>query len=122
MDFFGQSAAAREAKRASEGDFNRTNTIINDLSNLGQSDLNFEVKSSGVAGTITIGQEVFKVRIPESCYNDLKAGTENEATDFRGMPISGIEITAQEDAPVVQRLQGFVRMATNRNLLLEDED
>jgi hypothetical protein len=34
---------------------------------------------------------------------------QSSATDSRGIPVSNIEITAENDAPVTQRLQGFVR-------------
>lgn len=74
-----------------------------------QEDLKFSQKSSGVPAEITIKGQVFQIRISNDTWRDLKNGMEGRGRDTRGVPISGIEITAQDDAPVVQRLQGFVR-------------
>ena len=74
-----------------------------------QNDLNFSVKASGVPAEITIKGQVFQIRISQETWKDLKNGMEGQTRDSRGIPISGIEITAQDDAPVVSRLSGFVR-------------
>lgn len=82
---------------------------VSDYTRRKQEDLNFSVKASGVPAEITIKGQVFQIRISQDTWRDLKNGMEGQTRDSRGVPISGIEITAQDDAPVVQRLQGFVR-------------
>ncbi len=82
---------------------------VSDYSKKKQEDLNFSLKASGVPAEITIKGQVFQIRISQDTWRDLKNGMEGQTRDSRGVPISGIEITAQDDAPVVQRLQGFVR-------------
>jgi hypothetical protein len=67
------------------------------------------VKSAGVPAEITVKGEVYNIRISRDTLYNLKKGLKNQPTDSRGVPISGIEITAHDDAPVTQRLQGFVR-------------
>lgn len=67
-----------------------------------------KVNAAGVPAEITVKGEVYNIRISRDTWKDLKKGFQN-STDSRGIPISGIEITAQDDAPVTQRLQGFVR-------------
>jgi Kef-type K+ transport system membrane component KefB len=82
---------------------------VSDYSRRKQEDLNFSLKASGVPAEITIKGQVFQIRISQETWRDLQNGMEGQTRDSRGVPISGIEITAQDDAPVVQRLQGFVR-------------
>ena len=82
---------------------------VSDFSRRKQEDLHFSLKTSGVPAEITIKGEVFQIRISQDTWRDLKNGMEGQTRDSRGVPISGIEITAQDDAPIVQRLQGFVR-------------
>jgi len=82
---------------------------VSDLSRRKQEDLNFILKASGVPAEVTIKGQVFHIRLSQETWIGLKNGTEGQTRDSRGVSISGIEITAQDDAPVVQRLQGFVR-------------
>jgi hypothetical protein len=108
---------ARSGRDGNQG-FDRVSDYLS--SKKKQEDLNFSLKTSGVHADITIHGEVFQIRISENTYEDLKTGTKGQTTDSRGVAISGIEITAQDDAPVVQRLQGFVR---NTNLSkIQEED
>lgn len=100
---FGEQVEARSGR--DEPKFRR----ISDFSKKKQEDLNFSLKASGVPAEITIKGQVFQIRISQETWRDLKNGMEGQTRDTRGVPISGIEITAQDDAPVVQRLQGFVR-------------
>ena len=100
---FGEQVEARSGR--DEPKFRR----ISDFSTKKQEDLNFSLKASGVPAEITIKGQLFQIRISQETWRDLKNGMEGQTRDTRGVPISGIEITAQDDAPVVQRLQGFVR-------------
>eukprot|EP00529_Nitzschia_sp_RCC80_P017252 CAMPEP_0113503518 /NCGR_PEP_ID=MMETSP0014_2-20120614/34200_1 /TAXON_ID=2857 /ORGANISM="Nitzschia sp." /LENGTH=814 /DNA_ID=CAMNT_0000398517 /DNA_START=405 /DNA_END=2849 /DNA_ORIENTATION=+ /assembly_acc=CAM_ASM_000159 len=73
-------------------------------------DMDWDVKkSTGVPAEITINGEVFHISVSRNTYNDLKKGYSAGQTDSRGVPVAGIEITARDDAPVTQRLAGFVR-------------
>jgi hypothetical protein len=66
------------------------------------------VKAAGVPAQITVNGEVYSFRISLNAWQNLKKGLSN-LTDSRGVPLSGIEISALDDAPVSQRLHGFVR-------------
>jgi len=98
-----------EVEARSGRDNNSRFDRVSDYSRRKQEDLNFNFKASGVAAEITIKGEVFQIRISQETFRNLQNGMEGQTTDSRGVPIAGIEITAQDDAPVVQRLQGFVR-------------
>mmetsp|Transcript_900 Transcript_900/g.1893 ORF Transcript_900/g.1893 Transcript_900/m.1893 type:complete len:799 (+) Transcript_900:145-2541(+) len=98
-----------EVEARSGRDENSRIRRVSDFKGRKQEDLHFSLKSSGVPAEITIKSQVFQIRISEDTWRDLKNGMEGQTRDSRGVPISGIEITAQDDAPVVQRLQGFVR-------------
>jgi hypothetical protein len=104
---FGETVEARSGR-----DFGQKMRRVSDYSKKKQEDLSFSLKSSGVPAEITIKGEVFQIRISEDTWQDLQKGMDGQTTDSRGVAISGIEITAQDDAPVVQRLQGYVRSAT----------
>lgn len=104
---FGETVEARSGRDDSSR-FRR----VSDFTGPKQEDLNFSLKTSGVPAEISIKGQVFQIRISRDTYKNLKSGMEGQSKDSRGVPISGIEITAQDDAPVVQRLQGFVRNAT----------
>lgn len=86
-----------------------------------QNDLNFNLQSSGVPAEISIKGEVFQIRISENTWRDLQNGIEGQTKSSRGVAISGIEITARDDAPVVQRLQGFVRTGALSRIHEEEE-
>jgi len=98
-----------EVEARSGRDENSRIRRVSDFRKQKQEDLNFSLKTSGVPAEITIKGQVFQIRISQDTWRDLKNGIEGQTRDSRGIPISGIEITAQDDAPVVQRLQGFVR-------------
>jgi hypothetical protein len=83
--------------------------------------LSFNLQSSGVPAEISIKGEVFQIRISESTWKDLQNGIEGKTKSSRGVAISGIEITARDDAPVVQRLQGFVRTGALSRIHEEEE-
>jgi len=101
---FGETVEARSG-RDEESRFRR----VSDFTKSKQEDLKFSLKTSGIAAEITIKGQVFQIRISRDTYKNLKNGMEGQTKDSRGVAISGIEMTAQDDAPVVQRLQGFVR-------------
>mmetsp|Transcript_9977 Transcript_9977/g.24036 ORF Transcript_9977/g.24036 Transcript_9977/m.24036 type:complete len:795 (+) Transcript_9977:202-2586(+) len=101
---FGETVEARSGR----DDLSRFRRV-SDYTGQKHEDLNFSLKTSGVPAEITIKGQVFQIRISRETYKNLKSGMEGQSKDSRGVAISGIEITAQDDAPVVQRLQGFVR-------------
>jgi len=95
---------------------------VSDYARRKQEDLNFSQNASGVPAEITVKGEVFQIRIAQDTWKDLKNGMEGQTRDTRGAPTSDIEITAQYDAPVVRRLQGFVRNAGLKRIQEEDRD
>jgi hypothetical protein len=100
---FGESIEARSGRE----DGHRHG--VSDYHRPQQDDLAWsKVKTAGVPAEITVKGEVYNIRISRDTWQDLKKGFQN-STDSRGIPISGIEITAEDDTPVTQRLQGFVR-------------
>jgi hypothetical protein len=100
---FGETIEARSGREVD----NR----ISNMSRKKQEDLSWDkTKAAGVPAEITINGEVFHIRVSRDTYQDLKRGRAGAGqTDSRGIPLAGIEITARDDAPVVQRLHGFVR-------------
>jgi hypothetical protein len=73
-------------------------------------DLNWSLtKTPGVAADITVKGESFNIRISRDTYKDLQKGFGGQMVDSRGIEISGVNIEATDDAPVVQKLKGFVR-------------
>jgi len=113
---FGESIEARSGR---EGDGHRR------VSDFGPKpdDLAWtKIKAEGVPAEITIKGEVYNIRISRDTYHSLKKGLTNASTDSRGIPISGIEISASDDAPVTQRLQGFVRNTPLGQIQEENED
>ncbi|KAG7367151.1 Kef-type K+ transport system, membrane component [Nitzschia inconspicua] len=101
---FGESIQARSGR---DGD---SRYRVSDLNAPKRDDLSSwsNIKAAGVPAEITVNGEVYSIRISRDTLQNLKKGFSN-STDSRGIPISGIEITAKDDAPVTQRLQGFVR-------------
>ena len=95
---------------------------VSDYARRKHDDLNFSQNASGVPAEITIEGEVFQIRISQDTWKDLKNVMDGQSRDTRGVPISDIEITAQYDAPVVQRLQGFVRNAGLERIQEKDRD
>lgn len=100
---FGETIEARSGR---EGD----SRISSMSARKKQDDMDWEAtRKTGVPAEITINGEVFHISVPRNTYRNLKKGYTAGQTDSRGVPLSGIEITAHDDAPVVQRLKGFVR-------------
>ena len=109
-----------EVEARSGRDGNPGQSRVSDYSKK-QKDLSFSLNSSGVPAEISIKGEVFQIRISESTWKDLQNGIEGQTKSSRGVAISGIEITARDDAPVVQRLQGFVRTGALSRIHEEEE-
>mmetsp|Transcript_44623 Transcript_44623/g.45277 ORF Transcript_44623/g.45277 Transcript_44623/m.45277 type:complete len:797 (+) Transcript_44623:81-2471(+) len=115
---FGEEVEAKSGRDLTQG-FHR----VSDYSNRKkQEDLNFSSKLSGVPAKITVKGEVFHIRISEDTVKGLESGTGGQTTDSHGVSISGIEITARDDAPVVQRLAGFVRNTSLNRIQEEDNE
>lgn len=110
-----------EIEARSGRDSNQGQHRVSDYSKK-QKDLSFSLQSSGVPAEISIKGEVFQIRISESTWKDLQNGIEGQTKSSRGVAISGIEITARDDAPVVQRLQGFVRTGALSRIHEEEEE
>mmetsp|Transcript_113488 Transcript_113488/g.169781 ORF Transcript_113488/g.169781 Transcript_113488/m.169781 type:complete len:796 (+) Transcript_113488:101-2488(+) len=88
-----------------------------------QDDLNFSApKSQGIPAEISVKGETFRIRINRETLRDLQRGAEGQMVDSRGIAISGVSISASDDAPVVQRLQGFVRTSMLQNIKEEPMD
>jgi hypothetical protein len=67
-------------------------------------------KPTGVSAELVVKGESYNIRISRQTFQDLQKGVRGQMVDSRGIEISGgLNIEAQEDAPVVQRLQGYVR-------------
>ena len=98
---------------------------ISDFSQI-KDELSFKVpKKDGIPAEITVKGETFRIRIEKDTLRDLQRGAEGGMVDSRGVAISGVNISASDDAPVVQRLQGFVRTSMlqdiNEDLVSESE-
>jgi len=115
---FGEEVEARSGREKAQG-LNRVSDYSNPKK---QEDLNFSSKLSGVPAKITVNGEVFHIRISEETVKGLESGTGGQTTDSHGVSISGIEITARDDAPVVQRLTGFVRNSLLGRIQEEDRE
>jgi hypothetical protein len=62
-------------------------------------------QSNGIAAEIVIKGECYNIKISRDTWRDLHKGFRGQMLDHRGI----INISAEEDAPVVQKLQGYVR-------------
>lgn len=88
-------------------------------------DLNWSLggTSRGVSAEISVKGETFNIRISKETWRDLQKGFSGQMVDNRGIEISGVNIAAQnDDAPVVQRLQGFVRNMPLNRIMEESVD
>lgn len=66
--------------------------------------------SRGIAAELSVRGENYHIRISTETLRDLQKGFSGQMVDSRGIEISAVNISAtNEDTPVVQRLQGFVR-------------
>lgn len=78
----------------------------------GAKDLNWALGGvqRGVSAEISVKGESYNIRISQETWRDLQKGYSGQMVDSRGIEMAGINIAASnEDAPIVQRLQGFVR-------------
>jgi hypothetical protein len=66
-------------------------------------------QSNGIAAEIVVKGECYNIRISHGTWKDLHKGFRGQMLDNRGIEMSGLNISAEEDAPVVQKLQGYVR-------------
>jgi hypothetical protein len=63
---------------------------------------------AGIQAELLVQGETFRIRIPQDTLEELRKGYSGEVIDNRGLFMSGITM-AQEDAPVVNMLHGYVR-------------
>ncbi len=98
-----------EAKSGREG----PSKIAHYTSNTKSDDLNSwssNANNRGVSAELTIKGESYNIRISQDTWTRLQKGLSGQMVDSRGIEIAAVNISASNaDAPVVQRLQGFVR-------------
>jgi hypothetical protein len=63
---------------------------------------------AGIQAELLVQGEAFRVRIPQATLEQIRKGYSENSLDNRGLNISGITMS-QEDAPVANMLQGYVR-------------
>ena len=66
-------------------------------------------QSSGHAAEIIVDGEVYKIRINDETLRNLRSGYSGEMLDSRGISVGGGMTIEHDDAPIVSRLQGYVR-------------
>eukprot|EP00538_Stauroneis_constricta_P004518 CAMPEP_0119546592 /NCGR_PEP_ID=MMETSP1352-20130426/944_1 /TAXON_ID=265584 /ORGANISM="Stauroneis constricta, Strain CCMP1120" /LENGTH=831 /DNA_ID=CAMNT_0007591311 /DNA_START=186 /DNA_END=2681 /DNA_ORIENTATION=- len=64
---------------------------------------------SSVPAEILVRGESYSIRISKETFKDLQKGFAGQTVDSRGIEISGVNIEASDNTPVVNRLRGFVR-------------
>ena len=79
----------------------------------------FDSGKRGIPAEISIKGEVYSIRIANDTWRDLQKGFNGQMVDNRGIEISQMNIEATDDAPIVQRLTGFVR---SMNFMSKIED
>lgn len=75
---------------------------------------------AGIPAEISVKGEVYNIRIGRDTWNNLQKGFKGQMLDTRGIEISHMNIEASDDAPIVQRLTGFVRNTALRSISEED--
>jgi hypothetical protein len=63
---------------------------------------------ASIQAELIIQGETFRMHVPKATLEQLRKGNNGEIFDNRGLSMSGITMT-QEDTPVVNKLQGYVR-------------
>jgi len=107
---------AIEAKSGRDG-----STRISDFQKKkGDIDWSFGSGQTGIPADITVKGEVFSIRIGRDTWKDLQKGFHGQMVDHRGIEISQMNIEASDDAPIVQRLTGFVRNMPLRSISEDD--
>ena len=77
----------------------------------------------GVPAEIVLNTgETYNIRISKDTLKDLEKGFRGQMVDHRGIEISGMNISAEDDAPIVQRLQGYVRNVPLAKIQEEEVD
>jgi hypothetical protein len=101
-----EAKSGREGRKSKIGDFGAPNQSGD------KKDLNWSLGGiqNGVSAEILVKGESYMIRISRETWKDLQKGFGGQMVDSRGIEMAGINIAASaEDAPVVGRLQGFVR-------------
>ncbi|CAJ1966557.1 unnamed protein product [Cylindrotheca closterium] len=83
-------------------------------------DWTFGSGQTGIPADITVKGEVYSIRIGRDTWKDLQKGFHGQMVDHRGIEISQMNIEASDDAPIVQRLTGFVRNMPLRSISEDD--
>lgn len=110
---FGEAIEAKSGRDAS--------TRISDFQKKkGDIDWSFGSGQTGIPADITVKGEVFSIRIGRDTWKDLQKGFHGQMVDHRGIEISQMNIEASDDAPIVQRLTGFVRNMPLRSISEDD--
>jgi len=111
---FGETIEAKSGRDAS--------TRLSDINKKsgGGIDWSFGGGKTGIPAEITVKGEVYSIRIGQDTWKDLQKGFHGQMVDNRGIEIAQMNIEASDDAPIVQRLQGFVRNMPLRSISEED--
>ena len=112
---FGETIVAKSGRDGTTrvSDFDKKKKTSNMDWSLGSS-------QRGIAAEISIKGEIFNIRISRDTWKDLQKGFHGQMVDSRGIEMSSMKIEASDDAPIVQRLTGFVRNMPLRSI--EEED
>jgi hypothetical protein len=97
-----------EAKSGREGTKNSRISHLMGGDKKGDMDWSLSAKV-GFPAEINVKGESYNIRISRDTFRDLQKGISGQMVDNRGIEISGVNIAASDDAPIVQRLKGFVR-------------
>jgi hypothetical protein len=112
---FGETIEAKSGRES--------HTRISDVDKKkGSLDWSFGTTKSGIPAEITVKGEIYSIRIARDTWKGLQKGYAGQMVDTRGIEISSMNIEASDDAPIVQRLTGFVRNMPLRSITEDDED
>ena len=110
-----------EAKSGRDGE-TRISDFNKKRNSGGNMNWSFDSGKRGIPAEITIKGEIYSIRIARDTWRDLQKGFHGQMVDNRGIEISQMNIEATDDAPIVQRLAGFVRNMPLRRITEEDGD
>jgi hypothetical protein len=97
-----------EAKSGREG--TKNSRISHLMGGNKKDDMDWSLSAKvGFPAEINVKGESYNIRISRDTFRDLQKGISGQMVDNRGIEISGVNIAASDDAPIVQRLKGFVR-------------
>lgn len=87
---------------------------------ISKSSLLSSLKPPGRAAEIIVDGEVYKIRLNDETLKNLRRGYRGEMLDSRGIAIDAGMAIEHDDAPIVSRLQGYVRNFGPLGAITED--